>query len=737
MSVKSPSDILFGNPPSAAYRPGKGELRDWMVDTEQRIIRPSSMQWVFLSDGQPLHQSSGDNTHGHDQVAVWRAVMDDIATNFPDARALFHCGDAVDEGRQRDTGQDAEYTLPDYTGDVYSRLPMPRSRVFEIIGNHDRNYGPWDEQQHGHTFHEARRYLAPGFYFVDWGSVRTIHMGDYLPETRGVIPEHVRVWFQRVVFEANAQGKFIIVCTHQPLIGTGLVGASGTSNQEASDWFLNLIQEDGYGVDVWFSGHTGDADDDTDGPNDILYGGCRFININMRIPGAYDAASGVPLTDLHYVVVDFTDGSADVSIKRWNQTDQQYVVADNLTITHGHKIQLAHDPDFNGRLQQDSRHGVREALLPGQGEWLVAEHPRETDRANDVTLASNPFATTDGSTTVTVTDTGHGLATDGSQNGREVHFRDAVDTNGIPAQNLNGTRRVTVVDANTYTFVAAQAATSTGSGGGASIKRNWTWKLLDREPFYIKRIASYAPRGTHVVGMGVGEAVHIPYATSNSGAGEGTEAEMAADLVVQRGFGAAWWAKLLNLSTRACSHMLSATTGPQKSDRVDVLELHPTDGPKALIGSFLYQNPCFQKTEHNDVTLSSETSPYKLKNLASAYDFDIGGNWSSGNNRFECSRDGEVWRFNVHLSLDLGNATDGDVTIYFLHTYNGGASTQEHCKIGFDPNETTGESFVNLNHLIKMDDGDFVEVWLEWSGTPPAKITRTFWGGELVSAGNT
>lgn len=78
----------------------------------------------------------------------------------------------------------------------------------------------------------------------------------------------------------------------------------------------------------------------------------------------------------------------------------------------------------------------------------------------------NPFTTTNGSGTVTVTQTGHGMYT-----GNYVAFRNATATGGIPAAVLNATFVITVVDANTYTIktngnTGSVTATSGTSGGG-------------------------------------------------------------------------------------------------------------------------------------------------------------------------------------------------------------------------------------------------------------------------------
>lgn len=71
---------------------------------------------------------------------------------------------------------------------------------------------------------------------------------------------------------------------------------------------------------------------------------------------------------------------------------------------------------------------------------------------------TNPFATTNGSTLVTVTDVAHGC-TDGDY----VTFSGATTVGGL---NLNNEYQVTVIDVDTYTITAATAASSTATGGG-------------------------------------------------------------------------------------------------------------------------------------------------------------------------------------------------------------------------------------------------------------------------------
>jgi hypothetical protein len=90
-------------------------------------------------------------------------------------------------------------------------------------------------------------------------------------------------------------------------------------------------------------------------------------------------------------------------------------------------------------------------------------------RATSTSL-SNPFATTSGSSVVTVTDTAHG-ALDGDW----VRFEGATATNGIAADTINAAYgyQLTYIDANSYTVDFGTNATSTGSGGGTGVDANY------------------------------------------------------------------------------------------------------------------------------------------------------------------------------------------------------------------------------------------------------------------------
>jgi hypothetical protein len=75
-------------------------------------------------------------------------------------------------------------------------------------------------------------------------------------------------------------------------------------------------------------------------------------------------------------------------------------------------------------------------------------------------VLSNPFKTTNLSTSVTVTHTAHGAI-----NGDFVKFSNVATVGGL---DLNNEYQLTYVDANTYTITAASAATSTVAAGGGT-----------------------------------------------------------------------------------------------------------------------------------------------------------------------------------------------------------------------------------------------------------------------------
>ena len=100
---------------------------------------------------------------------------------------------------------------------------------------------------------------------------------------------------------------------------------------------------------------------------------------------------------------------------------------------------------------------------------------------NYTATLTNPFDTTNASTTITVNDTAHG-----AQVGDLVYFFGASAVGGVPAAELN-TRHViaTLVSANAYTIVVTTAATSTVTGGGGTVSAEYVIDtfVLGTDPF--------------------------------------------------------------------------------------------------------------------------------------------------------------------------------------------------------------------------------------------------------------
>jgi len=84
--------------------------------------------------------------------------------------------------------------------------------------------------------------------------------------------------------------------------------------------------------------------------------------------------------------------------------------------------------------------------------------------SNFGTLGNDPIATTITSTTITVTDTATKVRV-----GDTITLSGSTAVNGVPAIEINTDHFVRTQTTNEYTFIVATPATSSGSGGGASV----------------------------------------------------------------------------------------------------------------------------------------------------------------------------------------------------------------------------------------------------------------------------
>jgi hypothetical protein len=93
----------------------------------------------------------------------------------------------------------------------------------------------------------------------------------------------------------------------------------------------------------------------------------------------------------------------------------------------------------------------------------------------DTNVLTNPFATTDGSKLVTVTDTGHGANV-----GTYVNFSGASAVGGLT---LNGDFEILTATANTYTIASSTAATSTVASGGGTVTAEYDINATDTNSY--------------------------------------------------------------------------------------------------------------------------------------------------------------------------------------------------------------------------------------------------------------
>ena len=110
--------------------------------------------------------------------------------------------------------------------------------------------------------------------------------------------------------------------------------------------------------------------------------------------------------------------------------------------------------------------GITSSTLTGCTRGTNSTSAASHDNGATVTqILIGPIATTDGSTTITITDTAHG-----SKVGDYVRFTGATATGGITAEDLNRPEgyEITAITTNTFAVTAPSAATSTVSAGGGN-----------------------------------------------------------------------------------------------------------------------------------------------------------------------------------------------------------------------------------------------------------------------------
>ena len=139
---------------------------------------------------------------------------------------------------------------------------------------------------------------------------------------------------------------------------------------------------------------------------------------------------------------------------------------------------------INGYADYDSSHGTISGVGPVIGLWILNGIPyaaRRNLKDNNGSLGSNPFAVTNGSATITVTHTSHGLVV-----GDIIQFSGSAAVGGITPNGVD-MAVASVVNANSYTVIFTSAASSSTTGGGSSVtfKVNAITQDLPDNPFAV------------------------------------------------------------------------------------------------------------------------------------------------------------------------------------------------------------------------------------------------------------
>jgi len=187
------------------------------------------------------------------------------------------------------------------------------------------------------------------------------------------------------------------------------------------------------------------------------------------------------------------------------------------------------------------------------------------------TINNNPFVATNGSSTITVTDTSHGCVT-----GDFVTFSGAVGLGGnITAAVLNAQYQVTVLSVNTYTITASATANATDAagspGGGASVVAAYQ---LNVGPATVIPLIGWGAGGWGSGAWGVGSATTVPLQLWN-------QTNYGEDLVFgPRGAGLYYWDATNGLTTRgvALNTLGGTVTFTNASPTVVTLTVPLTEG---------------------------------------------------------------------------------------------------------------------------------------------------------------
>ena len=139
---------------------------------------------------------------------------------------------------------------------------------------------------------------------------------------------------------------------------------------------------------------------------------------------------------------------------------------------------------INGYADYDSTYGTVSGVGPVIGLWILNGIPyaaRRNLKDHNGSLGNDPFTVTNGSATITVTHTSHGLAV-----GDRIQYSGSSAVGGITPNGVD-MAILSVPDANSYTVAFTSAASSGATDGGSSVtfKVNAITQDLPDNPFAV------------------------------------------------------------------------------------------------------------------------------------------------------------------------------------------------------------------------------------------------------------
>ncbi len=260
--------------------------------------------------GETLTVWALSDTHIKDRkhMKPFRNAVEDVNDNIPDVDMAINAGDVAHFP-----------TVESYDLYIKTRDGSYIKEWHEIIGNHDY------KTDKGNIFREKLRGGGDVNYTVEKGNILFIFISN---EDRGkptVITDETFEWWKDLVI--NNQDKIIVVTTHAPLDGSGIMFSGLKARQIVDSKRFREVLRD-YKVDIWLSGHLHIPQSlpDTIVTQEKL-GGTTFIEISSIRPDLWG------MKEPESRVLTFACGSDKLLVRSRNHKRYFYTPGLDKTIT--------------------------------------------------------------------------------------------------------------------------------------------------------------------------------------------------------------------------------------------------------------------------------------------------------------------------------------------------------------------------------------------------------------------